>query len=651
MERRRPAQRFSFLFNGFLRLSLLLGCLLLLAPARGVEIWVATNGSPLAAGTRAQPLVSPGEALRRAAEWRRQGKISAGEPIKIFLRGGIYPLSAPVELRSESFGTEQAPLTIEAVPGERAVLSGGVEIRGWEKLTNAPRDLPKVARAHVWVAPAPRVNGKILQFRQLWVNDRKAVRAREPNDGKFFRLAAWDRANQTAAIPEDALRCPWWRDNAALPEMVLVQVWEIADLRVKKIRFQGARAFVSFRQPESAIEFQHPWPPVIVNSNYQAPFFLVNAMEFLDSPGEWFEDLRAGKIYYWPRTDEDLTRAQVIAPALETLLKISGSPDKPAANIAFQGITFAHTTWLRPSRKGHVPLQAGMFLLAAHKLSPRGTAYHPGLDNVAWIGRPPAAVSVKNADHISFERCLFEHTASAGLDFESGAHDDRVEGCLFRDLGGNGIQIGTFSNPQVETHVPWNPAEEGEICARETIANNCISNCGAEDWGCVGIAVGYAREIRIAHNDVSDLPYSGISVGWGWTRMTNALRDNFIFANRVHRVGRKLGDLGGIYLLSAQPGTLVAENSVFDIKPSALVPDPQHWFYLYADEGSAWEIWRDNWCPAEKFLRNANGPGNIWTNNGPMVSETIKNAAGLEPAFRDLLERNLAGTLQLNTDH
>ena len=136
--------------------------------------------------------------------------------------------------------------------------------------------------------------------------------------------------------------------------------------------------------------------------------------------------------------------------------------------------------------------------------------------------------------------------------------------------------------------------------------------------------------------ELCELPYTGISVGWGWTKMTNALRDNFVFANRIHNVGQRLGDLGGIYTLSAQTGTVIAENNIFDITPSPFVPDPEHWFYLYLDEGSSGITVRNNWCPAEKFLKNANGPGNVWTNNGPQVSEKIKNAAGLEPAFQKL---------------
>jgi hypothetical protein len=227
--------------------------------------------------------------------------------------------------------------------------------------------------------------------------------------------------------------------------------------------------------------------------------------------------------------------------------------------------------------------------------------------------------------------------ASAGLDFEGGTHDDLVQGCTFHDIGGNAIQIGKFSDTNVETHVPYAPSDEREVCAHEEISNNVISNSGNEDWGCVGIAVGYAHHVSIKHNEVFNLPYTGISVGWGWTKMTNASHDNLIFANHIHHVGQRLGDLGGIYILSAQPGTVVAENSVSDITPSPLVPDPQHWFYLYLDEGSSYVTVRDNWCPEEKFLKNANGPGNVWTNNGPQVSGEIRNAAGLEPLFKSKL--------------
>ena len=548
----------------------------------------------------------------------------------VHLSDQIYFLTEPwiVDSRNTS-------LVIEAEKNSHPVLSGGVLLTNWQSVTKKIAGLPTAAKSQIWQASIPKRNGKSIKVRELWINGQKAICAQNPNSESFSHLVAWNKTNQTAAIPATILAGV--RQPKQL-EMVIAQVWEIAILRVKSIRNDDTNALLTFKQPESEIEFRHPWPPVIVKSNYAAPFYLANAIEFLDSPGEWFADEKAGKIYYWPRACEDMTKTEAIVPILENLIRIEGTLEYPVPNIQFKGITFSHTTWLRPSEEGHVPLQAGMFMLDAKKLSPKGTPYHKGLDNVAWIGRPPAAVTVKNANHISFENCAFEHLASAGLDFESGTHDNLVQGCIFRDIGGNGIQLGKFSDTNVETHIPCQPSDEREICSHETIANNLFTDCANQDWGCVGIAAGYVRETTIAHNEVSHLPYSGISIGWGWTKTTNAMRDNLILANRIHHVGQRLGDLGGIYTLSAQPGTVVAENFVSDTADNPLMPEPEHWFYLYLDEGSSGITVRDNWCPSEKFLKNANGPGNVWTNNGPQVSEQIKSAAGLEPAYQHLLK-------------
>jgi hypothetical protein len=606
-------------------------------PAAGdsLELWVAPAGADDQPGTPGRPLASLPAALKLWQARQQDPKRTPADSLRVVLRGGFYPLPRTLVIEPNDFAAPNKPIGIEAAPGEQPVLSGGVEIRQWAQPSGTVPGLPEIACGKVWVARAPRFHGHFLEFRELWVTGAKATLAREPNGDELARLVAWDKVHRVATIPAAMLQGMPGTDRL---EMVVDQVWEIAILRLKSARSLGTNALVTFQSPESDLEFKHPWPPVTVNAKYQAPFYLQNALAFLDSPGDWFEDLSAGKIYYWPRAGEDMTRATVIVPALETLVKIEGTRANPLTQVHFKGITFANTTWLRPSTQGHVPLQAGMFMLKAQKLSPRGTPYHAGLDNLAWIGRPPAAVGVQNANDISFENCAFEHLAAAGLDWQSGVRDSLVQGCQFRDIGGNGLQIGMFSDPTVETHIPYNPADARELCADDRIANNLITDCGTEDWGCVGIAAGYVRHLTIEHNEVSHLPYTGISLGWGWTKSTNALRDNVIVGNHVHDVGRRLGDLGGIYTLSAQPGTVVSDNAIEEMPPSPYVPDPQHWFYLYADEGSSGITFRDNWCPAAKFLKNANGPGNLWSNNGPGVAEKIKNAAGLEPAFQYLLK-------------
>ena len=612
---------------------LILFCLSVLSAA-AAEVWVAPDGSDTHPGAQAQPLASIAAAQRQARELRRLNQVNTNEPVHIILRGGVYQLESPLFFRPEDSGTETSPTLIEAATNEQPVVSGGVWIEGWKKLDGEVPGLPEAAHGQVWVADAPKFGGRPFEFRQLWVNDRKAVRAREPNGDTLNRLAGWDKTNQEAWVSTSALGAV---RNPAQLEMIIDQVWEIAVLRVKSLRLETNGVGLTFYQPESKIEFEHPWPPVEVNTNYQTPFFLANAMEFLDSPGEWFADPVAGKIYYWPRPGEDLTQAKVAVPALENILQIEGTPDQPVEHLSFRGIRFEYATWLRPSQAGHVPIQASMFMLETYRLKPKGTAERPKLDNQIWLGRAPGGVSVINADHIAFERCQFEHMASAGLDVQSGTHDDLIEGCVFRDLGGNGIQLGKFADPGMETHIAYHPKDEREICTHETIANNFVTDCGTEDWGCVGIIAGYVRQTAIQHNEVCNLPYTGISAGWGWTRLTNCMHDNVIYANHIHHVATHLGDTAAIYLLSAQPGTVVSENFIHDIVMSPYVPDPDHWFYLYLDEGSSLTTVRDNWCPAEKFLKNANGPGNRWENNGPLVSGKIKDAAGLETSFRDLL--------------
>jgi glycosyl hydrolase family 141 len=597
------------------------------------EIWVAPDGADWNPGTREAPLASVSMAARKARELRRldAAKVKAG--IRIILRGGLYPLTDPWRVRFEDSGTETSPTIFEAALGERPILSGGIPVRNWRRVPRITSGVPSAARGQLWMADAPRVADHPMEFRQLWINDRKAVRARRPNRDALERLLEWDRLQEKAWIPTSALGA---RRDPARVEMIFHQQWEIAICRVKSFRPEGDRTGVTFHAPEARLQFEHPWPQPVMSTNGNAPFFLANALEFLDEPGEWFQDVTAGRIYYWPRAGEDMTKARAIVPVLETIVQIEGSLEQPAANVQFKEIEFAHTAWRRPSFAGHVPLQAGMFLLEAYKLSPKGTPYHSGLDNQAWIGRPPAAVSVQNANHIRFERCRFQRLASAGLDLVSGTHDDVIEGCVFRDVGGNGIQLGKFSDPGIETHVPYNPAEERDICTRELIANNVVTDCANEDWGCVGIVAGYGREIAIEHNEVFNVSYTGISVGWGWNKATNCMSRNRVFANHVHHVATRMCDTAGIYTLSAQPGTIISENSIHDLHMSRYVFNPNHWFYIYLDEGSSYITVRDNWCPEPRFMKNANGPGNEWENNGPTVAQKIRDAAGLEPAFKDL---------------
>ena len=596
------------------------------------EIWISPKGSDFNDGTRQSPKATLTSALRQAREWRRteDNRIQGG--ITIYMEGGTYAFHEPVFIRPEDSGTKESPTIIRSVGDEKVILSGGISINGWKK------------QGKVWVADVPVFNGRPLDFRQLWVNGKKAVRARDVEDfEKMNRICSVDEKNEILYVPAVSIRR--LIDNkgnlkAKYAEMVLHQMWCVANLRIRSVEVQGDSAAIRFHQPESRIQFEHPWPrPMVTTDGHNSAFYLTNARELQDVPGEWYHDMDARKVYYYPREGEKMQEAEVIVPAVETLVRVEGTVDRPVCHIRFEKITFSYTTWMRPSEKGHVPLQAGMYLTDGYRIDPkmqRNYLNHP-LDNQGWLGRPAAAVRVVAARQIDFERCRFEHLGSTGLDYEEAVQGGVVRGCLFHDIAGNGLLVGSFSPAAHETHLPYDPADRREVCTQQQINNCYFTEIGNEDWGCLAIAAGYVEDINIEHNEISEVPYSGISLGWGWTQTVNCMRNNRVHANLIHHYAKHMYDVAGIYTLGSQPKSYVTENCVHSIYKPGYVHDPNHWFYLYTDEGSSFITVRDNWTEGEKYLQNANGPGNVWENNGPKVDSVIRERAGLEAGYKDLL--------------
>src|SRR5574344_1793304 len=544
-------------------------------------------------------------ALQQAREARR---LQGAKNVTLHLQAGTYRLCQPIIIRPEDNGTS-------IVANGDATISGGVKITGWKK------------QGKYEVADVPEFNGTPLYFRQLWINGKKAVRARDVNDfesadglvSKDHRIINVDKKNETIYVPTKSVKSIL---KAKEVEMVLHEMWCIANLRVKEIKVMGDSAAITFQQPESHIHFMHPWPsPMVTNDGHNSSFYFTNAKELMDEPGEWYLDDRAGKIYYLPKKGEDMNHADVEAPAMETLVHAIGTPDNPVKNITFDGVSFSYATWLRPSIEGHAPLQAGMYMTEAYKLKPkmeRGNGDHK-LDNQGWIGRPAASVDINCAENVWFKNCSFEHHASTGLDFNKYIKGGGADGCKFQDIGGNGILAGEFSPEGFETHLPYNPTDERIICDSLSITGNKLNDVTNEDWGCVGIGAGIVRNIMINYNEISDVSYTGISLGWGWNQQPCGMRDNHVKGNKIRHYAKPMYDTAGIYTLGNQPGSVVEDNTVSDIYTPAYVHDPEHWFYLYTDEGSSNITIRNNKIPSDKILKNANGPGNTWENNGPDV--------------------------------
>lgn len=610
-----------------------LGC----AAQTGVtEVWVSPSGTDVSnvTGEKESPFATLGQALLYVRQLRQQKTPEELGEVHVVLRGGVYKLDGTLCLGYEDGGTLLSPTIIEAAQGEEPVLSGGVDVCGWQDAGNVA-GLPEVAQGHVWQMPTPVVDGRPVEFRQMWVNGVKMRRASTFDDMSMPQIISVDKNAKTLTVPRPLMDL----GNAKYLELNIPQDWVMNVMRVTDVKHNNAFSSVlSFESKEADIEFKRPWP--ILRADYGSHsnhrFFFSNAIELLNRPQEWYNDVDGSTMYYWPRSGETPESVETVVPRLETLVSISGSLDNLASNIHFRGITFEHTTWMRPSTDGHVELQAGQYLFDGWSEN-TATA-----NNVAWVGRPAAGVSVQNARNVSFEGCHFRHMGSTALDFVSGTRNMKVNGCVFSDIAGSGVSGGFFGDETFEVHQAYNPEDMRVVCDSIYVTNNYITNVANEDWGCIGIGIGFASNVNILHNEIVGTPYTAISMGWGWISTHNIMHDNHIKYNHINGFSVQLRDCGAIYTLSPQPNSSIIGNYIE--KPG----DPEHcplmWdmktaqFDIYTDEGTDYYTVADNWCLGN-ISKNKNGGHNNWGNNGANVSDAIREQAGLEEAYKNIVNK------------
>ncbi len=571
------------------------------------NIYVAPSGDDANPGTLAQPV----RTLTRAQAIVRAQNSTMTSDITVYLRGGTYPLTSTQTFTNADSGNNGFYVKYLAYQSERPLITGGQPITGW-KVFDAARNIYSAS-------------GVTSRFRQLYVDGVKAIRARSPNLGpngaaSFDRIVGFDKTARNVQIPSSDV-ANW--NNLTKVELHYMINWTDDVLRLASFTTSGNTAFLKFQSPEADILFVREYPTMgLTTTGKPQCFYLENALEFLDQPGEWYLDETADVLYYMPRVGEDLTTATVVAPMVETLLSVQGtSTSDPAEYLWFQGLTFAHSTYLVPSQQGFLDLQAGQYSLV------------PTMANVQYVGRPSGGVTVTNASHIQFEGNMFTQMAATGLDFISGTHDDMILGNVFTDIGGSGISIGKFAESNAtEIHLPYNPGDVNEICTNDTIKDNYIYNVTTEIQGACGIAAGYPRDIDIEHNEVAQVNYSGISVGYGWTTATNAMSNNILNYNNVHGVAQILADGAAIYVLSNQaPASQMEFNYLHDFSQSQWADYQIGGLYL--DQGTTGYTVANNVfvnAPSSIF-QNQTGANTLTNNNGS--SPTTVSGAGLEPAY------------------
>lgn len=590
---------------------------------------VSPDGSDDNPGSEEKPFAGVDRA-RRAVQLIN--KNMSGD-IVVVLHDGEYQIDHTIVFKAEDSGTNGRKVIYRAAANATPVISGGRRVVGWEKCEKG-----------IWKAPAP-----IDNFRQLYVGGRRATRARGDAPAGLELLD--DKGYTTTDV-----RMAEWK-NASDVEFCYRTIWAHTRCKVNGIKREGDRAVITMLQPHFANAINKEGVQ-IANPDHLDGIHVENALELLDEPGEWYLDRPAKTVYYMPLPGEDMSKVEAIVPALEKLVELRGEIDRPVQNIRFEGITFAHGSWLLPSEIGFVDVQAN-FVLDWQKPFHRGT----GLTAVHNEHlKSPSNVVCRACDSIHFERCTFAKLGGGGIDLEYGSRNNVIQGCIFKDISGTAVQVGDVLK---DDHHPDDPKK---IVKNNSVTNNYIRDCGLEYWGSVGVFAGYTEGTVISHNEICYLPYSGISSGWGWGEedagggnpdyeqpfkyeTPTPAKNNRIEYNHIHNVMSRTDDGAGVYTLGNQPGTVIRGNYIHDC---ASRDGKRGWIQgIYLDEGSGFIEVVGNLVlgmnpthfnnKAQDRISTCKVHDNYFLGAEPKANDEdydtikqVKDAAGLEPPYRDL---------------
>ena len=504
---------------------LLVGFLLISCQNQSIKIHVSPSGDDSADGSRKSPVQS----LQHAASLARE--YTGTSPVTIYLSGGTYRLEAPLVFGPEDGGTSENPVQWKSRSGETAIISGGQILPPWKEEADGSWSvrLPDLGRA---------------SFRSLYVNGKRATRARHPDTG-YLRI---EKAG------EDKRTHFYFAENDIPPlskaeglELILLHDWSVSRTPVKSIDWNTRRLTaldsIGSRLPFFTLTHWEPDPR----------YYLENAREFLDQPGEWYADFEKGIVYYLPLPGESIGETSAVIPVSEKLIVLEGNDENPVQHLNFSDLIFEHSAWQLPD-KGYFGIQACMF-------SDRSKA--PG----AWA-KVPAAIELDRARSCCFENCIIRNTGGSGIWIRENCADCVISDSYFHDISGNGVSIGEGQDRLVDGEAWWKAVPE-EVSTGNRVSHSLIERCGQQFHGAVGLWCGLVAETLIEHNEIRELPYTGISVGWMWTPEPTPCRANVIHGNHIHHILNILSDGGGIYSLGLQPGSRITQNLIHDVKVNA----------------------------------------------------------------------------------
>ena len=522
-----------------------------------LEYYVSENGSDSNDGSQQTPFAT----IERARDEARKYTDDMSGNIVIHIEEGTYTLQNTLTFNEKDSGTNG--YAVKYI-GDNAVVSGGTQISGFSIYD---------ADKNIYAAEVPEG----INFRQVYVDGKKIIRSRSNDDystriigASRFRedgtmipenLNTWSEETLVpAAYGEIYLKAEDFQefDNLEKVELHILTAWVKNILRVKTAETKDGVTTIRIQDSENDLIFNRPHPDIDGYShmnNHDFVYYIENAYELIDEDNEWYFDESDSKLYIKVPEGKDINASEVVVPVLENLITVGTTSSNKIQNLTFEGITFRYSNWTVPSEKGLVDIQAGMYAnFCIFKTNELG------------VLRPAAAIYVANTENFTLKNCTVENIGAAGVDLHYGTKASVIQDNIIQNISGNGIMIGEFAvDENTDIHIVYNPEDESEICTDDWIVNNKVMHIGTDYESSVAICAGYPRNILIANNEVAYAPYTGISVGFGWSSADNAMRGNRILNNEIYRTSQVLCDAGGIYTLSKQPDSEISGNYIHDI--------------------------------------------------------------------------------------
>jgi hypothetical protein len=554
--------------------------LLLCGVASGATYYLAPNGndswSGLLAEANADQSDGPLASLDAARLTVREAKAKdASKPITVLIRGGEYALDSTVVFSLDDAGTKQAPVAYRAYDGEKPVFTGGKKLTAWKKVTDAPKGVSAAARGKLWYCDIPlELSGK-WQITSLYDGTEmlKRSRSRECKASKKQVLDPFNTQPKKFRL-QDVGVGPIVFSREFRYDGDDLKAWEnLSDI---ELFLSPKRGWLVNLLPLATIDTATKTATYGIDSTYGISpgntYYVENAIDYLDEPGEWAFNSREGRVYLWSK--RPLAEADIRAPRLQEFIRIEGVEDnEPVRFLNFERLTFRHglrDTW----REGDRGLQHDWEM------------YDKG----------NAVLRFRHAEDCSVKRCTFEASSGTGVRLDLHCQRISVSDSIFAHLGGTGIVLSGYA-PGTKDENKFN-----------TITNNYIHHAGTIYTHSPGIFIAQSGHNLVSHNTIHDLSYNGIVVSGGrpkfmtlssllphrreWvtslrmdeieahvgekitphTQLTIDImeplfhaRENRIADNEIYRVMQQLHDGNGIYFSGMGKNNVAERNYHHDI--------------------------------------------------------------------------------------